>query len=131
MIGASVPNTTFITVRNIPSYRYGLYQRISAISSRNQAPHIWVLNARMRLTTGLATSTSSGQDTPDQKSIANAKPTNTMPVPRSGCIMMSTQGIPTTSAGFHSSSSDFGGSLNVESTFASASTTVIFASSDG
>ena len=40
-------------------------------------------------------------------------------------------GTPTTSAGFHSSSSDFGGSLNAESTLASASTTVIFASSDG
>ena len=85
----------------------------------------------MRLTTGLATSTSSGHDTPAQKSIANAKPTNTMPVPRSGCFMMSAHGMPTTSAGFQSSSSDRGGSLNVESTLASASTTVIFASSDG
>jgi len=45
--------------------------------------------------------------------------------------MISTHGNPTTIAGFHSSSSDFGGSLNVESTFASASTTVIFASSEG
>src|SRR5215212_11524133 len=101
------------------------------MSSRNHAPHSFTLNARMRLTTGLATSTSSGHETPDQKSIANAKPTKTMPVPRSGCFMISAHGTPTISAGFHSSSNDFGGSLNVESTFASASTTVIFASSDG
>src|SRR3954466_1080150 len=104
---------------------------MSAISSRNHAPQSFTLNARMRLTTGLATSTSSGHDTPDQNSMANAKPTNTMPVPRSGCFMISTHGTPTTSAGFQSSSSDLGGSLYAESTFARASTTVIFASSDG
>jgi hypothetical protein len=85
----------------------------------------------MRLTTGLATSTSSGQDTPAQNSMANAKPTNTMPVPRSGCFMINAHGMPTTRAGFQSSSRDRGGSLKVERTFAMASTTVIFASSDG
>src|SRR5678815_2430317 len=127
MIGASTPNTTFVTARKIPSYRYGLYHSTSARSSRNHAPQTCTLNVRIRLTTGLATSTSSGHDTPDQKSIANAKPTNTMPVPRSGCFMMSSHDTPTTSAGFHSSSNDFGASLNVDSTFASASTTVIFA----
>ena len=85
----------------------------------------------MRLTTGLATSTSSGHDTPAQKSMAKAKPMKTMPVPRSGCFMMRAHGMPTTSAGFHSSSSDRGGSLKVERTFAIASTTVIFANSAG
>src|SRR4249919_1282382 len=109
MIGATTPNTTLVTVRKIPSYRYGLYQSTNATSRRNHAPHSAVLNDKMRLTTGLATSTSSGQDTPDQNSIANAKPTNTMPVPRSGCFMISSQGMPTTSAGFQSSSSDLGG----------------------
>src|SRR5215204_5603897 len=131
MIGASTPNTTLVQARKIPSYRYGLYHSTRATSSRNHAPQTWTLKARMRLTTGLATSTRSGQDTPDQKSIANAKPTKTMPVPRSGCIMISTHGTATTRAGFHSSSSDRGGSLNVERTFANARTTVIFASSDG
>src|SRR4051812_44743797 len=126
-----MPKITFVTTRKMPSYMYGLYQITSATSSRNQAPHKPVLNARMRLTTGLATRTSSGHDTPAQKSMANAKPTNTMPVPRSGCFMMSAHGTPTTSAGFHSSSNERGGSLNPASTFASASTTVIFASSDG
>src|SRR5437868_1562653 len=103
-----------MTTRKIPSYMYGLYQSTRASNKRNHAPHTLVLNARMRLTTGLATSTSSGQDTPAQNSIANANPTNTMPVPRSGCFMISAQGSPTTSAGFHSSSNDFGGSLNVD-----------------
>ena len=101
------------------------------MSSRNQAPHSFVLKARMRLTTGLAMRMSRGHDTPAQNSIAKAKPTNTIPVPRSGCAMIRAQGTATTSAGFHSSSSERGGSLNVESTLASASTTVIFASSDG
>src|SRR4051794_8203266 len=131
MIGASTPKRTFVQARKIPSYRYGLYQSTSAMSRRNQAPQTCTLKARIRLTTGLATSTSSGHDTPDQNSIAKAKPTNTMPVPRSGWSMMSTQGTPTTRPGFQSSRSDLGGSLNVDSTFASASTTVIFASSDG
>src|SRR5215210_2090249 len=131
MIGDTTPNTTFVTARKIPSYRYGLYHSTSAMSRRNHAPQSFTLNAKMRLTTGLATSTSSGHDTPDQKSIANAKPTKTMAVPRSGCFMINAHGTPTTSAGFHSSSSDFGGSLNVDNTFASASTTVIFANSEG
>ena len=131
MIGDTTPKITLSTTRKIPSYMYGLYQSTSAMRSRNHAPQSLVLNASIRLTTGLATRTSSGHDTPDQKSIAKAKPTNTMPVPRSGCFMMSAHGIPTTTAGFHSSSSDRGGSLKPESTFASASTTVILASSDG
>src|SRR4051794_7630425 len=130
-IGDTTPKMTLMTTRKMPSYMYGLYQSTSASSNRNHAPQMLVLNARMRLTTGLATSTSSGHDTPDQNSMANAKPTNTMPVPRSGCFMISTHGTPTTSAGFQSSSSDLGGSLYAESTFARASTTVIFASSDG
>src|ERR1700712_5778141 len=120
-MGDTTPKITFSTTRKMPSYMYGLYQSTSATSSRNQAPQSWVLKARMRLTTGLATSTRSGQDTPTQNSIANAKPTNTMPVPRSGCFMMSAHGMPTTRAGYHSSSSDFGGSLKLESTLASAS----------
>src|SRR3954447_14538449 len=99
--------------------------------SRNQAPHTCTLNVRIRLTTGLATSTSNGQETPDQNNMAKAKPTKTMPVPRSGCFMINSHGMPTTSAGFQSSSSDLGGSLNAASTFANASTTVILASSDG
>src|SRR5215212_8371812 len=131
MMGDTTPKTTLVTARKIPSYRYGLYQSTSAIRSRNHAPHSFTLNARIRLTTGLATSTRRGHDTPDQNSMAKANPTNTMPVPRSGCFMISAHGTPTTSAGFQSSSNDFGGSLNVDSTFASASTTVIFASSDG
>ena len=49
-------------------------------------PRYQVLNASSRLTPGLATSTSSGHDTPAQNSIANAKPTNTMPVPEVGLL---------------------------------------------
>ena len=56
---------------------------------------------------------------------------NTIPVPRSGCSMIRSHGTPTTSAGFHSSTSDFGASRFAASTLASISTTVIFASSDG
>src|SRR5260221_14695707 len=122
---------TLMTTRKMPSYMYGLYHNTNARSSRNQAPQTLVLNARMRLTTGLATSTSNGQETPAQKSMAKANPMNTMPVPRSGCFMTNTHGMPTTSAGFQNSSSDFGASFNDASTFAKAMTTPIFASSAG
>jgi hypothetical protein len=56
----------------------------SATSNRNHAPHIVVLNARMRLTAGLATRMSSGHGMPNQKSIPNRMPIKTIPVPRSG-----------------------------------------------
>ena len=81
--------------------------------------------------TGLASRSSSGHDTPAQNSIAKKIPTNTMPVPRSGCSMMSTNGTPTMSAGFHSSIIARGASRRPASTLASISTTVSFASSDG
>ena len=45
--------------------------------------------------------------------------------------MMISHGTATMSAGFHRSSSDFGGSFRAASTCASISTTVSFASSDG
>jgi len=45
--------------------------------------------------------------------------------------MMRSHGTPTINAGLHRSTSDFGGSLLLASTFPSISTTVSFASSDG
>jgi hypothetical protein len=90
-----------------------------------------VLKARIRLTAGLATRISNGHGMPNQKSIPKRMPMNTMPVPRSGCAMMRSHGTPTTSAGFHSSSSVFGASRCDASTRASISTTVSFASSAG
>src|SRR3954463_10396230 len=95
----------------MPSSMYGLYQITSARSAKNHAPHHVWSNASTRLTAGLAMSTSSGHDTPLQNSIAKKMPMKTMPVPRSGWSMMSSHGVPTTSAGFHSSSSDLGASF--------------------
>ena len=77
---------------------------------KNHAPQSPTLNERIKLIAGLAIRISSGQATPAQYSIAKKIPMKTMPVPRSGCSMMMSHGIATTSAGFHRSSRDFGGS---------------------
>src|SRR4051812_1171506 len=109
-MGASTPITTFAQTSTTPSTMYGLYQSSSARNRQNHEPQSRQSDASSRLITGLAMSTSSCHDTPDQKSMAKEIPTNTMPVPRSGCFMMSSHGMPTTTAGFHSSTIDFGAS---------------------
>ena len=85
----------------------------------------------MRLSTGLAISRSSFQGTPAQNSIEKKMPTNTMPVPRSGCLRMSSIGTVTTAIGFHRSSIDFGVPRRCASTRASISTTASLANSAG
>ncbi len=65
----------------------------------NQAAQTPVLPASTRLITGLAASSSSVPDTPAQNSMAKNKPTNTRPVPRSGCFITSNHGISTTMPG--------------------------------
>ena len=125
------PVATFSTISTIPSIRYGRYQSTSASRMKNHAPQSPTLNERMRLMAGLAIRIRSGHATPDQYSIAKKIPMNTMPVPRSGCSMMISHGMPTTSAGFHRSSSDRALSLLPARTFASIRTTVTFAISEG
>ena len=125
------PVVTFSTISTMPSMRYGRYQRTSAKSMKNHAPQSPTLNERIRLMAGLAIRISNGQATPAQYNIAKKIPMKTMPVPRSGCSMMISHGIATTTAGFQRSSSDFGASRWFASTFASISTTVTLAISDG
>ena len=122
---------TFAVARKTPSSTYGLYQIKSATNRQNHDAHTLVLKARIRLTTGLAIRTSRRHSTPAQNSIPKKMPTKTMPVPRSGCFMMRTHGIPTMSPGLHRSSIDFGASRFFESTNASIKTTESFANSAG
>ena len=103
----------------------------SATSITNQMPHAPVLKARMSETPGLAANTSSGHFTPLQNSMQKKMPMKTIPVPRSGCSMMSSHGMSTTSAGRQRSTSDVGASRRAASTRASIRTTKILASSDG
>jgi hypothetical protein len=103
----------------------------NATKRQNQDAQTLVLKARIKLTTGLAMSTSSRHSTPAQNSIPKKIPTKTIPVPRSGCFMMSTHGIPTMRPGRQRSSIDFGASRFFDSTSASINTTASFANSAG
>ena len=101
------------------------------MNRQNQDAQTLVLKARMRLTTGLAIKTSSRHSTPAQKSMPKKMPTNTMPVPKSGCFMMSIHGMPTMRPGLQRSSIDLGASRFFDSTSANMSTTASFANSAG
>src|SRR5579863_126793 len=130
-MGAMMPMQTLARTTPMHSIRYGRYRQTSTISRKNHAPHTHVLEAPMRLTIGLARRTSVSHGTPAQNNIAKRIPTNTIELPRSPAARISTIGTPTTTAGRHNSTSNFGGSRTLASTRASISTTVIFASSDG
>ena len=59
-----MPIITFAATTNSPSPRNGLYHRTSPSSSRNQMPQISESKPSSRLTTGLASSSSSCHGTP-------------------------------------------------------------------
>src|ERR1700730_4202051 len=98
---------------------------------KNHAPHNRVLKLSTRLTTGLARSTSNGHGVPAQNSMTKQIPMNTIPLPSSGCSMITSHGMPTVRIGFQRSTRELGDSERDASTLASISTTVSFISSDG
>src|ERR1700723_208622 len=126
-----IPMKTFASTTPIPSIRYGRYRHTSTMSRKNHAPQTQVLDAPIRLTIGLASRTRVSHGTPAQNSIANRMPTNTIELPRSPAARINTIGIPTTTAGRHSSTRSLGGSRTLGRTRASINPTVIFANSDG
>ena len=105
---------TFRNQNTSASEMYGRQTKSRPVKSTIQAPQVQLLKASSRLSPGEATRNRSRGRTPDQKSMANAIPMNTIALPRSGCLSTRRKGMPTMMPGPTRSRSDRGGSRRLE-----------------